>query len=358
MTKLDPDEWEQLDKRKFLVFGVAATVSIDFITYPLDLVKTRVMTEANNKATMLESNVRAFRGVLATSGVKGLWRGFPLSSFGALPSQGVYFGGYSYSHSLIAASNTGLPLWTQDAAAGFIADIIAAPFWTPTEVVATRMQIQGKGVQQYTSAAQAFQHILKHEGVRGLFRGLSVSLAYGPASALWWALYQGSHRNLTAWSASGDAHSDTKKEGKAWIDATSGLISGTVTSVMTNPLDIAKTRLQTQHCLLAEYEVPSAQSSKPVLSSPVPPPVPAGALSFGGAVEAGAAQAVPRASVRPVLHNGLISVLLSIVRTDGPRALVRGLLPRLITQGPASAATFMAYEQVKRLSRKEPRGLE
>ena len=38
-------------------------------------------------------------------------------------------------------------------------------------------------------------------------------------------------------------------------------------------------------------------------------------------------------------------------RTDGPRALLRGLLPRMLLQGPASAATFVCFEAVLRASR-------
>jgi hypothetical protein len=56
---------------------------------------------------------------------------------------------------------------------------------------------------------------------------------------------------------------------------------------------------------------------------------------------------------RALLQRGLFAVLVDIYRRDGPRALLRGLLPRVLIQGPASAATFVCFEQVKRLSRKE-----
>ena len=53
----------------------------------------------------------------------------------------------------------------------------------------------------------------------------------------------------------------------------------------------------------------------------------------------------------------MTSMLLHIIAKDGPGALIRGLLPRLLMQGPASAATFVCYEQVLRLSMK-PQALE
>lgn len=40
------DDWTHLDKRKFLVYGGIFTVAVDFVLYPLELVKTRVQVEA------------------------------------------------------------------------------------------------------------------------------------------------------------------------------------------------------------------------------------------------------------------------------------------------------------------------
>ena len=55
-----------------------------------------------------------------------------------------------------------------------------------------------------------------------------------------------------------------------------------------------------------------------------------------------------------VLHDNMYTMLGSILRTEGAWALTRGLLPRMVVNGPASAATFVIYEQVLRLSRKSP----
>jgi TctA family transporter len=46
-------------------------------------------------------------------------------------------------------------------------------------------------------------------------------------------------------------------------------------------------------------------------------------------------------------------VLTHIWVREGPRALIRGMFPRMMLHGPASAATFVCYEQVLRLSRRE-----
>lgn len=523
-------DWDRTDKSKFLLYGGLFTVGVDFILYPLELLKTRVQVEAKSRATLFEASVSAYRGVLQQNGVRGLWTGFPLYTIGGLPSQGAYFYGYQWAVSRCTAwnssrsENSRLPLFMIDMAAGFFADVVAAPLWTPTEVVSSRLQIQGPGVVKYDGALHAVRHIFATEGFPGFFRGISVSiLAFGPASALWWAMYQACNRNLTAaYHSSYNESADTNVSGHVWIEALSGLVAGTVSSIVTNPLDIAKTRLQTQHVLLQDYDlmdsvvekkdgnkrgssstkmlnVPkqnallkaplrmtssaalaaAAHLKKPgktsdpaklvnVLSvstqpsaAPVSPvstthtlslpsvggggvPFRASILSDINAVEIAAAEtrerveAAARDDARRVaargtmaphgggggvinvgsgslssssnssssrltslstisatsstggprlplkdaplsrlartpsksrirtsttfqsassssankarLQTGLFSVLSDIYRRDGARALLRGLFPRMLMQGPASAATFVCFEQVKRLS--------
>jgi hypothetical protein len=301
-------DWEKTDKTKFLLYGGLFTIGVDFILYPLELLKTRVQVEAKSRATLFEASVSAYKGVLQQNGVRGLWGGFPLYTIGGLPSQGAYFYGYQWAVSKCTAWNlarsedTRVPLFMIDMAAGFFADVVAAPLWTPTEVVASRLQIQGPGVVKYDGALHAFRHILATEGVAGFFRGISVSiLAFGPASALWWAMYQACNRNLTAAyhspkndifldldntnsssisqsnsksNSSSISQSNSKSEnfenisksetesGHVWIEALSGLVAGTVSSVVTNPLDIAKTRLQTQHVLLQDFDLIDISDTK------------------------------------------------------------------------------------------------
>lgn len=178
--------------------------------------------------------------------------------------------------------------------AGLFADAVAAPLWIPSEVVTSRLQIQGPGVVKHDTARQVVRHILHAEGVRGLFTGLGAQVvAFGPASALWWASYEGTagllrervFRPAPVSDASGGDSSSTSSGPTAatnhdrrlapssdatssgggggagesqLIPAISGLVAGVLTSVVTNPLDIAKTRLQTQHVLLRDFEAETA----------------------------------------------------------------------------------------------------
>lgn len=80
------------------------------------------------------------------------------------------------------------------------------------------------------------------------------------------------------------------------------------------------------------------------------------ALLLGPAPARDHAAFYPASSLRSAgirrLHDNMGTVLRSIVRKEGAWALTRGLLPRMVVNGPASAATFVMYEQVLALSRK------
>ena len=181
---LDPDlDWSRIDKGKYMMWGGIFTVAVDLVIYPMEVLKTRVQVESGTKATVFAATFRTLRASLETEGLRGLFRGFSLYTFGGLPSQGVYFMGYGWSKERLNVLNrradggTHLPPAAVHLAAGFAADVFAAPLWTPTDVIMQRLQIQGPGIKQYRNATHAARSIYKHEGVRGLFRGLGASIA-------------------------------------------------------------------------------------------------------------------------------------------------------------------------------------
>ena len=53
----------------------------------------------------------------------------------------------------------------------------------PVDVISARLQIQGPGVVQYSSAWHAAVSIVQAEGVGGLFRGLGAQVGSGALAA-------------------------------------------------------------------------------------------------------------------------------------------------------------------------------
>ncbi|GAA0159249.1 transporter [Lithospermum erythrorhizon] len=185
-----------------------------------------------------------------------------------------------------------------DAGAGAAAGAIAATFMSPLDVVKTRLQVHGLPEFAHSSyrggvIASSLQHIVRTEGLRGLYRGLSPTLA---ALLPNWAVYFTVYGHLKELLQSNVDSSGQLTIGANMI-AASG--AGAATAITTNPLWVVKTRLQTQ----------------------------------------GMRQGV-------VPYTSIVSGLRRIVKEEGIRGWYSGLLPSLagITH---VAIQFPAYEKIK-----------
>ncbi|XP_024539740.1 nicotinamide adenine dinucleotide transporter 1, chloroplastic [Selaginella moellendorffii] len=137
-----------------------------------------------------------------------------------------------------------------NAVAGAGAGSISATFVAPLDVVKTRLQIQripkaGQlGVNAFggTSLGKTLQSIVRQEGVRGLYQGLAPTiLALLPNWAVFFTTYEQMKRLL---------QTRDSQAGKQQLTMSSHLLAATVagaaTNLITNPLWVVKTRLQTQ----------------------------------------------------------------------------------------------------------------
>ncbi|MEE6523518.1 hypothetical protein FKM82_022458, partial [Ascaphus truei] len=97
--------------------------------------------------------------------------------------------------------------------------------------------------------------------------------------------------------------------------------AGTVGAIVTCPLEVIKTRLQSSGIAIHSVYYPQVQL---------------GTLSGGGVVR-------PSASVPP----GVLQVLKSILEKEGPRSLFRGLGPNLVGVAPSRAVYFASYSKAK-----------
>ncbi len=93
--------------------------------------------------------------------------------------------------------------------------------------------------------------IVQQDGVRGLYRGFGASVAtFVPSSAIWWSAYGAyqkaiwhQYEGLTGREAEGDMQARSPTEVVA-VQTSSALLSGVTSAILTNPLDVVKTRLQ------------------------------------------------------------------------------------------------------------------
>ncbi|OVA04168.1 Mitochondrial carrier protein [Macleaya cordata] len=132
-----------------------------------------------------------------------------------------------------------------NAAAGAAAGGIAATFVCPLDVIKTRLQVHGQlqlshPVKKGSLIAASLREIIKNEGVRGMYSGLSPTiLALLPNWAVYFTVYEQLKGLLSS-----HVDEDNQLTIGASIIAASG--AGAATSIITNPLWVVKTRLQTQ----------------------------------------------------------------------------------------------------------------
>jgi solute carrier family 25 protein 16 len=211
-----------------LLAGSSAGATAVAITYPLDLVRTRLAyaTETNN-ASHSNSSRHTIRRVLTSTyrseGLRGMYRGIGPSMYGILPYAGIKF--YVYQHLKqfyihkygpdTSNSNSGgnnkmrLPT-TVMLGCGAVAGLAAQTATYPFDVVRRRMQIDGllRTVRMGTGSGKAplssssssgwlprstpgaLIEIAKREGWRRLYAGLRINyMKVVPSTAIGFTIY-------------------------------------------------------------------------------------------------------------------------------------------------------------------------
>ncbi|XP_065884573.1 solute carrier family 25 member 44-like isoform X2 [Dysidea avara] len=238
-------EWKDLDKLKFFTIAPSLFIGVRFLVYPFNLIKTRLFMQS--RKSMYTGTLDAFHQVLKHEGVSGLYKGFVASSFSILSGQL-----YITSYQLVRAWMEGYRSEVKGFVGGFCASVIGQTATVPSDVIAQRLMMQGqvgRSTVLHNTAATAKHIKLKgtvaitkeiylKEGLLGFYRGYWISLVtYAPNSALWWGFYS-AFFNLAV---------DYKLQNSLplpLIYAFSGISAGVSSAVLTNPLDVLRTRYQ------------------------------------------------------------------------------------------------------------------
>ncbi|RKO96787.1 hypothetical protein CXG81DRAFT_28109 [Caulochytrium protostelioides] len=165
--------------------GMAGASSLLFV-YSLDYARTRL---ANDNKSSKKGGERQFNGLvdvyrktLKSDGVAGLYRGFAISCVGIVVYRGLYFGLYDSLKPVVLTGNL---------ANNFLASFLLG--WSitigaglasyPIDTVRRRMMMTSGEAVKYTSSFQAFQVIVKAEGMKSLFKGAGANVLRAVAGA-------------------------------------------------------------------------------------------------------------------------------------------------------------------------------
>lgn len=222
-------------------------------------------------------------------GLSSLWRGLSPTLFMAVPSTVIYFVGYEQLRTVVNNDAAWAPLLC-----GGLARTASATVISPLELLRTRLQSathQGKNASEsFKEVTRGIQNMVKANGVRTLWRGLSLTLWRDvPFSAVYWLGYEETKRTMINSGV-------TSPFLQSFL---SGGISGTFAALITTPFDVAKTKRQ-----IIEKETDAAQS--------------------------------------------MWRMMTTIRAEEGIRGLWRGLVPRCLKVSPACAIMISSYEIGKR----------
>lgn len=196
--------------------GASAGAVATAATYPLDLLRTRFAAQGNGDDRVYTSLARALVTIQRDEGLYGFFRGLSPALSQIVPFMGMFFAVYEgLRHPL---GDLALPLGGGEALAGTMASVIAKTSVFPLDTVRKRIQVQGPTRSKYVhknipdygrlGTIGTLRTILRREGTRGLYRGLTVSLfKAAPASAITVWTYE---RVLGALISFGEASAEKK----------------------------------------------------------------------------------------------------------------------------------------------------
>ncbi|KAL4775978.1 mitochondrial carrier domain-containing protein [Aspergillus nidulans var. acristatus] len=317
-----------------LAGGIGGTCG-DMLMHSLDTVKTRQQGDPHippRYTSMTSSYATIYRqeGLL-----RGLYGGVTPALMGSFPGTLIFFGVYEFTKRKML--DAGINANVAYLSGGFFADLAASVVYVPSEVAKTRLQLQGrynnpyfKSGYNYRSTADAFRTIVRQEGFSALFYGYKATIFRDlPFSALQFAFYEQEQRLAKGWVGSRDIG--------LGLEIFTAVTAGGMAGVLTCPMDVVKTRIQTQQN--------PEPSSAPAPNTSVVREAKSGVQSQSRSISATAAAASPTQSGALRLDNSsFFTGLKMIYKTEGIWGWFRGVGPRGVWTSIQSGTMLVLYQ--------------
>ncbi|CAJ0758462.1 23011_t:CDS:2 [Entrophospora sp. SA101] len=151
------------------------------ITYPLDIIKTRLQVQSKNISRALshheyyDSTLDAIIKITSKEGIFGLYAGLPAGLIGVASTNFAYFYWYSFLRTKyqVAKGTTSLSTMSE-LLVGALAGALAQIFTIPVSVITTRQQTTNS--KERKDLIGTAKEIIGEDGVKGLWKGLKPSL--------------------------------------------------------------------------------------------------------------------------------------------------------------------------------------
>lgn len=277
------------------------------------------------------STLAQLRALFAKEGIRGFFKGNGANCLKVAPTKGIQFLVFEFLKRRILAARTAAPAGgpadggggvaasappppapitaLERLFAGGTAGMAAASLCYPLEVAKTLLTAHP---ESYSSVGGTIASVVRTQGPRALFRGLSPTLvAMFPYVGLEFMVYEQLKLAYTARfvdanpAAGGGADGGTgARQQQAAVSVAAmlimGAVAGTIAQTVCHPLDVVRKRLQLQ--------------------------------GIGG---------------RPVVYRSMVGASVGIVRGEGIGGLYKGLRPCYWSVLPSAGVSYLVYERAK-----------
>jgi len=210
--------------------GMAGVV----VGHPLDTVKVRIQTQCARNP-VYRGTFDCLRSIMVKEGTRGLYRGLSSPMVGVAAVNALTFGIHGNVRRLMANPDS----LSAQFRAGMIAGGCQAVVVSPMELVKSQLQVQGAtsgmGARYFTSPLDCCRQLLRRQGPRGLMRGYWITVVREvPAFGIYFSTYE-----ILTTAMAGDGRKTLPQMLLA------GGLAGVASWVFTYPIDVVKTRIQT-----------------------------------------------------------------------------------------------------------------
>ncbi|GIJ87330.1 hypothetical protein Asppvi_006236 [Aspergillus pseudoviridinutans] len=341
----DVDKKSQAKPFAHFVAGGIGGMTAATLTSPLDVLKTRLQSDfyqaqlkslraahplppSNSLASLpriammhFSETFQILRSIHVHEGWRALFKGLGPNLIGVVPARAINFYVYGNGKRILSdyfhyhdskETPVGIHL-TAAAVAGIATGTATNPIW----LVKTRLQLDksnaenGKG-RQYKNSWDCIKQTVRHEGIRGLYKGLSASYLGVTESTLQWVMYEQMKMYLARREAAKRA--DPNHLYNIWDDVElwggricSAGMAKLIAAAATYPHEVVRTRLR---------QAPT--------------------VSVGdGKVQ--------------MKYTGLVQCFKTVWKEEGMLGLYGGLTPHLLRVVPSAAIMFGMYEVILRV---------
>lgn len=274
-------------------FGGICTV---LVGHPLDTIKVRLQTMPIPKAgesPLYKGTVDCFKKTLRNEGFTGLYKGMGAPLVGIAPIFAISFMGFGIGKKIFGPSSEERKMtYAELFLAGAFSGISTTLIMAPGERIKCLLQIQqGAGAAQlYAGPVDCAKKLYSQGGITSIYRGAGATLLRDiPASGLYFLTYE----------AIVDLIRGENEKAPILGTIFAGGCAGIANWLVGMPPDVLKSRLQT-----------APEGTYP---------------------------------------NGIRDVFKKLMKTEGPLALYKGIVPVLLRAFPANAACFVGFEFCKTL---------